>query len=173
MRSPEGPGLEFTVHRWVFDFQISSFKFENLELVFLSKQIRFSIGNKEVSSHFQEASDCNPRRSDGSHGDFEMLRHKTILNSALAVAVIATLTVLNTTHAAAKICKQGRVHYAPGAFSHDKWIAKSSAIKSWRNTYVGFNRKFISPKPQDVKCMQAENRSGWRCYVKASSCASL
>jgi hypothetical protein len=93
---------------------------------------------------------------------------------ALAFVILAAVFVAGSvSSASAKMCKEGAVHYVPGVLSKDKALAQRSALESWRRTYPKVIISDVLAQSKNLKCQEANNGMGWRCFVKASACTVL
>jgi hypothetical protein len=107
-----------------------------------------------------------------NEGEIEMPFAHMFVRSLIGAFAVVSFTVGGMAPASAKICKDGAVHYAPGALSKNKAQAKRTALESWRKTYSHNVQGLVLPKSKDVKCVEADRGSGWRCFVKAAACVA-
>ena len=92
---------------------------------------------------------------------------------APAFIILAAVFIAgNVSSASAKMCKEGQVHYVPGVLSKDKAVAQRSALESWKRTYPGISISEALAQSKNLKCQEANNGMGWRCFVKASACTA-
>ncbi|MBV9427314.1 MAG: hypothetical protein JO084_06305 [Bradyrhizobiaceae bacterium] len=74
---------------------------------------------------------------------------------------------------AARICKNGHLHYGGSAFHADRAEAQASAIDAWRRIKAGegtARASRMSPPLEQVHCERATTGEGWRCFVRGGPC---